>query len=67
MRVKIIKQHKKYSIGQVVEVSPNEGFGLIDAGYAIVSRDFTQQDATAAREKQRSKSPPRESQTKVDD
>lgn len=44
MRVKIIKDHKQYSKGSVQDVSPNVGFGLIDSGYAIVSKDMTQSD-----------------------
>lgn len=51
MRVKIVKQHKKYDANTVVEVSQNEAFGLIDGGYAIVTADFTQQDAEDAKEK----------------
>ena len=39
MRVKIIKSNKKYKAGQTVTVTPNEGFGLIDGGYATQSKD----------------------------
>lgn len=41
MRVKIIKPHKKYQIGQTLNVSQNEGFGLIDGGFAIQTKDVT--------------------------
>lgn len=41
MRVKIIKSHKKYAIGQTLTVSTNEGFGLIDGGYALQTKDVT--------------------------
>lgn len=44
MRVKIIKNHKSYSKGEVVEVSRNVAFGLIDSGYGILSKDMTEQD-----------------------
>lgn len=41
MRVKIIKSNKKYKAGQTVSVSPNEGFGLIDSGFALQTKDVT--------------------------
>lgn len=41
MRVKIIKPHKKYAVGQTLHVSTNEGFGLIDSGFAIQTKDVT--------------------------
>lgn len=44
MRVKITKDYRQHKQGDIVEVSPNEGFGLIDAGYAIVSKDMTRTD-----------------------
>lgn len=44
MRVKIIKQTKGYSPGQIVDVSKNEAFGLIDSGYGVISKDMTAQD-----------------------
>jgi VIT1/CCC1 family predicted Fe2+/Mn2+ transporter len=55
MRVKIVKQHKKYDKGETVDVTRNEAFGLIDGGYAIVTGDFTQQDADNAKEKAKEK------------
>lgn len=44
MRVKITKSYKNYKIGETVEVSRNEAFGLIYSGYAILSKDMTAQD-----------------------
>lgn len=44
MRVKIIKDHKSYRKGQVVNVSPNEAHGLIDSGYGIVTTDISVED-----------------------
>lgn len=41
MRVKIIKNHEKYRKGDVVEVSNNVAFGLIDCGAGIISKDIT--------------------------
>lgn len=42
MRVKIIRNHKNHVKGQIEEVSPNVGFGLIDSGVAIVSKDIAE-------------------------
>lgn len=44
MRVKFLKDHKEHHKGSTLEVSPNEGFGLIDSGVAIVSKDIVEQD-----------------------
>lgn len=44
MRVKIIKNHPNHKEGTVLTVSPNEGFGLIDSGYAILTKDMTEVD-----------------------
>lgn len=44
MRVKLIKDYKDKSEGTILEVSPNEGFGLIDSGYAILTKDITKKD-----------------------
>ena len=41
MKVRIIKNHKKYTIGEVVAVTPNVAFGLIDSGVAQVDRMYT--------------------------
>jgi hypothetical protein len=40
LRVKIIAPHKKYRVGQTVELSNNEAFGLIDSGVASVTKDM---------------------------
>lgn len=40
LRVRIIKDYKEYKSGTVVEVSPNVAFGLIDAGYGVISKDM---------------------------
>ena len=40
MRIKIIKSNNKYQAGTTVEVSKNVGFGLIDSGIGIVSKDI---------------------------
>lgn len=45
-RVRIIKTYKQYRAGDVVNLSPNEAFGLIDRQIAIISKDMTQADYT---------------------
>jgi len=40
LRVKIIAPHKKYRVGQTVELSNNEAFGLIDSGVAAITKDM---------------------------
>lgn len=49
MRIKIIKQHKNYAKGDVVEVTRNVAFGLIDSGYGIISKDMTETDYKVSR------------------
>lgn len=44
MRIKITKDHKQYKKGEIVDVSKNEAFGLIDSGVGIVSKDMTVTD-----------------------
>lgn len=44
MRVKLLKDHRGDRKGSVKTVSPNEGFGLIDAGIAEVTKDMTDSD-----------------------
>jgi hypothetical protein len=44
MRIKIVKDHKQHRKGQTLEVSPNEAFGLIDCGVAVLSKDLTPDD-----------------------
>lgn len=49
MRVRITKATKKYNLGQIIDVSKNEGFGLIDSGHAVVSKDISQSDIRTKR------------------
>lgn len=44
MRVKIVNNYKQYKKGEVVDVSPNVAFGLVDSGNAIISKDMTNDD-----------------------
>lgn len=44
IRVKFIKNHKSFKAGDVETVSKNEAFGLIDAGFAVISKDMTDSD-----------------------
>jgi len=44
MRVKFVKSNKYHKAGDVADVSPNVGFGLIDSGIAIISKDMTTSD-----------------------
>lgn len=44
MRIRITKNHKNYTKGQIVDVSPNVAFGLIDKGVAVVSKEMTESD-----------------------
>lgn len=44
IRVKIVQDHKQYTKGQTLQLSPNEAFGLIDSGVAVISKDMTQID-----------------------
>lgn len=40
IRLKIVKPYKRYTKGQVVYVSKNVAFGLIDGGYATLTKDM---------------------------
>ncbi len=44
MRIRIIKNHKKFKKGEIVEVSNNVAFGLLDAGAGVISKDMTGAD-----------------------
>lgn len=46
LRIRIIKTYKQYRAGDTITVSPNEAFGLIDSGVAMISKDITQSDYT---------------------
>ena len=54
MRVKFIKDYKGNAKGSISEVSPNEAFGLIDAGYAEITKDMTEQDIKVSRQNSKS-------------
>lgn len=43
-RVRITTNYKKYKAGDVIEVSNNEAFGLIDRGVAVIAKDIVVQD-----------------------
>lgn len=45
-RVKFLKPHKHYKVGETATVSRNEAFGLIDAGIAMIAKDIVQSDYT---------------------
>lgn len=49
MRVKITKRYKVHQPGDILIVSPNVGFGLIDAGVAEVTKDITEGDTRRKR------------------
>lgn len=44
IRVKIVKDTKHYQQGQTLTLSNNEAFGLIDSGYATLSKDMVATD-----------------------
>lgn len=44
MRVKFIKDFGTNKKDDIVQVSPNVGFGLIDSGTAIITKDMTEKD-----------------------
>lgn len=48
IRLKIIKPHTKYNVGDTIYVSPNEAHGLIDQGFATKSKDMTATDYRTA-------------------
>lgn len=51
MRVKFIRDYRGNKKGSTLEVSPNEAFGLIDAGNAIVTKDLVPDDYKQAGDK----------------
>lgn len=51
MRVKFIKAYKGHQKDTVYDASPNEAFGLIDAGVAILTKDMTPDDYKQAGDK----------------
>lgn len=44
MRIKIVAPHKNYQVGDIVEVSPNVGFGLIDSGVGVQTKGLEKAD-----------------------
>lgn len=44
MRIKIIKSNKQYKKGETVEVTPNIAHGLIDSGFAKLTKDMTSRE-----------------------
>ena len=40
MRVRILKAHREFTVGEIVEVSKNVAFGLIDSGKAEITKDI---------------------------
>lgn len=51
IRVKIVKPVKNHKVGDVVYLSRNEAFGLIDSGMAVISKDMTQVDYQTRKKK----------------
>lgn len=52
IRVRVIKANKKYKIGDTITLSPNEAFGLLDSGVAVISKDMTAVDYVTKEVKQ---------------
>lgn len=44
MRIKLIKNHRLGKTGEVIHVSKNVGFGLIDSGFGKLTKDMTSDD-----------------------
>lgn len=44
IRIKIIKPHKKYAVGETVYVTPNEAHDLIDGGFGTKTKDMVATD-----------------------
>lgn len=55
VRVKIIKPHKRYKIGETLYLTNNEAFHLLDGGFAIQSKDLTPTDYRTNRISRRKK------------
>lgn len=50
-RVKMLKDNKHGNKGAVVVMDNNEAFGLIDSGYAQITKDMTPDDYQQAGDK----------------
>jgi hypothetical protein len=48
VRIKIIKPHKQYKVGETVYVTPNEAHDLIDKGFGEKTKDMTSTDYRTA-------------------
>lgn len=44
IRIKFVQNYRQYKKGDIESLSPNEAFGLIDSGKAIISKDMTETD-----------------------
>ena len=44
MRIRITKDQGSYKKGDVIEVSKNVAFGLIDSGVGVISKDMIEKD-----------------------
>lgn len=44
LRIKIVNRGSKYAVGEVLHLTNNEAFGLLDKGIAILSKDLTDKD-----------------------
>lgn len=53
IRIKIIKPHKQYKVGETVYVTPNIAHDLIDGGYGEKTKDMTSSDYIIRKKKQR--------------
>jgi hypothetical protein len=53
IRIKIIKSHKQYKVGETVYVTPNIAHDLIDGGYGEKTKDMTSSDYIIRKKKQR--------------
>lgn len=51
MRIRIIKDSKDYKKNEIVEVSKNVAFGLIDSGIGMISKDMAPDDYKQAGDK----------------
>lgn len=44
MRIRIVKDTKKYKKGQIVQVSSLIGYKLVKTGVGVMSKDMTEQE-----------------------
>lgn len=44
MRIRIVKNQGSYKKSDIVDVSPNVAFGLIDSGVGVISKDIVETD-----------------------